>query len=399
MSSSAEATSGDRPAGTLFPVVPSLPADGVLLHVGVHKTGTTAIQAALADARPDLKKLGVLYPGKRKAQHRSALAVTQRTWGWKDRGGESYDMSHYTWLVEQTRKHRGRVAISSEFFCESDAAVARQIGGDLGLDRVHVVVTLRNLGKLLPSSWQQYLKYGLVANYEKWLHNMLDPDAPGSMTPSFWRRNDHASVVSRWVDALGPERVTVVVLEDVDMSAMYRSFAQLLAVPEDLLVSRMNLTSNRSMTAAEAQFLIGLNRRVKTDLTWDEYVRFVRRGVALGIVEGREPAPDEPRLHTPDWALDAAAERGAASVPGIRATGARILGDLDALGARVGSPPPPPDSVNVELPTAAAVQAVVTVIEETRANPELSVRDLRDELWSRTKQDLKLRWRLKSLRP
>ncbi len=252
MSSSAEAISGDRPAGTLFPVVPPLPADGVLLHVGVHKTGTTAIQAALADARPELKKLGVLYPGKRKAQHRSALAVTQRTWGWKDRGGESYDMSHYTWLVEQARKHRAGWRSAASSSASPTPTVARQIGEDLGLDRVHVVVTLRNLGKLLPSSWQQYLKYGLVANYDKWLHNMLDTEAPGNMTPSFWRRNDHASVVGRWVDALGPENVTVVVLEDVDMTAMYRTFAQLLDVPEDLLVSRMNLTSNRSMTAAEA---------------------------------------------------------------------------------------------------------------------------------------------------
>ena len=67
-------------AERLFPVVPALPPDAVLLHVGVHKTGTTAIQAALADARPELRRAGVLYPGKRKAQHRSAMAVTQRTW-------------------------------------------------------------------------------------------------------------------------------------------------------------------------------------------------------------------------------------------------------------------------------------------------------------------------------
>jgi hypothetical protein len=51
------------------------------------------------------------------------------------------------------------------------------------------------------------------------------------------------------------------------------------------------------------------------------------------------------------------------------------------------------------MPNDAAVQAVVTVIEATRENPELSARDLRTELWSRAKEDMKLRWRLKSLRP
>jgi hypothetical protein len=398
MSLPAEAISGDRPVGPLFPEVPPLAADGVLLHVGVHKTGTTAIQAALADARPELRQRGTLYPGKRKAQHRSALAVTQRTWGWKERGGESYDMTVYDWLVDQTRGHAGRVAISSEFFCECDAETAAKVVEDLGRERVHVVITLRNLGRLLPSSWQQYLKYGLVAGYEKWLHNIFD--APeGKMTPSFWRRNNHAAVVSRWADAVGPENVTVLVLEDVDLSAMYRTFAQLLDAPEDLLVSRMNLTSNRSMTAAEAEFLIGLNKRVKSDLTWDEYVKYVRRGVALGMVEGREPSPDEPRLHTPEWALEAAAKHGERAVEGIRASGVRVLGDLDALGTQVGSPPPAPESVTRQLPTEAAVQAVVTVIEATRGNPELSVKQLRSELWARTKEDAKLRWRLRSLRP
>ena len=39
----------------MLPDATSVPPNGVLLHVGVHKTGTTAIQAALADARPQLK--------------------------------------------------------------------------------------------------------------------------------------------------------------------------------------------------------------------------------------------------------------------------------------------------------------------------------------------------------
>ena len=47
------------------------------------------------------------------------------------------------------------------------------VARDLGGDRVHVVVTLRNLGRLLPSSWQQYLKYGLTTPYEKWLTRRL----------------------------------------------------------------------------------------------------------------------------------------------------------------------------------------------------------------------------------
>ncbi|MBK9738009.1 MAG: hypothetical protein IPO93_00470 [Actinobacteria bacterium] len=397
--STAQPPTGDGRSLAVFPDVAAIPDSGVLLHVGVHKTGTTAIQAALADARPELRKSGILYPGKRQAQHRSAMAVTQRTWGWKNKGGDVYDMSIFDWLAKQTAGHTGRVAISSEFFCESDAETAATVVRQLGGDRVHVVITLRNLGRLLPSSWQQYLKYGLTTGYEKWLKNILENPGGSSMTPSFWRRNDHGAVVQRWADAAGADNVTVMVLEDVDRSAMFRTFAQLLDLDPDVLVSRMDLTSNRSMTAAEAELLIRLNRRVTKELTWDEYVKYVRRGVALGMVEGREPAPDEPRLGTPDWALDAAAEQGRIAVDAIRGLGVRLLGDLDRLGDRVGSPPAGEDGSQGMLPVDAAVQAVITVVEATRDNPELSVKDLRSELWSRTKDDLRLRWRMKSLRP
>jgi hypothetical protein len=397
--STAEPSVGNGRGLTLLPDVPPLRDSGILLHVGVHKTGTTAIQAALADARPQLVKHDVLYPGKRQAQHRSAMAITNRKWGWEGKGGGTYDRKIFDWLVGKVQGHSGRVVISSEFFCEADAATTLVAAQELGLDRLHVVVTLRSLGQLLPSSYQQYLKYGLTVGYERWLGNVFETPGGTSMTPTFWRRNDHAAVVTRWSDAVGAANVSVLVLDDVDRSAVFRTFEQLLALPPDLLVSRMSLTSNRSMTAAEAEFVRLLNEHVNTDLTWDEYVKYIRRGVALGMVEGREPSPDEPRLHTPDWALDAAAAEGARAAEGIRSTGVRILGDIDALATRSSSPPEVPVAVKDVLPKDAAVQAVITVIEATRENPELTARQLRDELWDRTKQDLRLRWRIRTLRP
>jgi hypothetical protein len=305
----------------------------------------------------------------------------------------------FDWLARQTAGHAGRVAISSEFFCEGDAETSSSVVQELGADRVHVVITLRNLGRLLPSSWQQYLKYGLSTGYEKWLTNIFANPGGSSMTPTFWKRNDHGAVVSRWCEAAGPQNVTVLVLEDVDRSAIFRTFAQLLALEPAQLTSRMDLTSNRSMTAAEAEMLLRLNRRVAKELSWDEYVKYVRRGVALGMVEGREPAADEPRLSTPDWALDGAAEQGRIAVDAIRSLGVRVLGDLERLADRVASPPEPSQGSAGQLPIDAAVQAVMTVVEATRDNAETSAKDLRSELWTRTKDDMRLRWRLKSLRP
>lgn len=370
--------------GSLLPPVPAIASDGVLLHIGVHKTGTTAIQAALADARDDLLARGVRYPGKLQAQHRAALALLGRPWGWNSRGGSVMDRRHFDALVRRTVRHQGRVVISSEFFCEAPAERALETVQALGgKGRVTVVVTLRNLGKLLPSSWQQYLKYGLTTPYDTWLEDVFATPGASKISPTFWRRHDHADVLTRWSEAAGADNVNVLVLEDVDRSAQFRAFAQLLDVPEEILVSRMDLTSNRSMTAAEAELLVRLNKRVKKQMQWSDYVRLVRRGVALRMVEGREPAPDEIRLTTPDWALDAAAVQGAGAVRTIRQLGVNVFGDLDALGARAPGGPaavPPTD-----VPVDAAVEAIVAVIEESRQ--EASARELAGRLWRQTRKD------------
>lgn len=373
----------------VLPRVPTISEGGVLLHIGVHKTGTTAIQAALADAREDLLAHGVRYPGKLQAQHRAALALLGRPWGWNSRGGSVMDRRHFDSLVKRAGKHDGRVVISSEFFCEAPVEKAAETIDALGgSDRVTVVVTLRNLGKLLPSSWQQYLKYGLTTDYETWLEDVFaDPGASpktSKISPTFWRRHDHGDVLTRWSQAVGKNNVNVLILEGVDRSAQFQAFAQMLGVPSDLLVSRMDLTSNRSMTAAEAELLVRLNKRVKKQLQWTDYVQLVRRGVALRMVEGRDPDPSEPRLDTPEWALDAAATEGARAVTTIRELGVNVYGDLDALAARV-----PATSISStvpsQVPVDAAVEAIVAVIEASKEEP--TSRQLAGRLWRQTRKD------------
>lgn len=347
--------------GALLPQVPTLPPDAVLLHIGVHKTGTTAIQAALFDAQAELAALKVTYPGRKPAHHPAALSMLDRTWGWAGKGGRKIPTERFDTLVSQISKAPGRVAVSSEFFCEGDDAVAAKAVDGFGGDRVHVLVTLRNFGRLLPSSWQQYLKYGIHTQYDDWLRDVFQMPGASGTTPSFWKRHDHGAVVQRWAKVATPERMTVMILEDVDRSAQFITFAQLLGIDPEILVSRMNLTSNRSMTASEAETIRQLNAAVRPHVTWGEYQRLVRNGAALGIVEGREPGRDEAKLATPDWALDKAAEFGNRFADEILESGVRVVGDINTLRTRLPAEAPVGDR-DAMLPTEAAVQALASVI-------------------------------------
>jgi hypothetical protein len=83
--------------------------------------------------------------------------------------------------------------------------------------------------------------------------------------------------------------------------------------------------------------------------------------------------------------LDAAAERGSVIAAGIRESGVRVIGNLDALAARMSSPPKPPDSVLDSVPMDAAVDALATLVLLSKAEP--SRKDLTRALAKRLRAD------------
>ena len=289
-----------------------LPDGTIMFHAGFHKTGTTALQSAFASSRPQLLEAGVLYPGNRRSHHRAAMVVTKRTWGWEERGGQRTEPKYWGRVARAAAAHEGRVVISSEGFALADDAALDRIVDRLGAERLHAVFTLRPMSRLLASSWQQYLKYGLAMRYENWLKNVFAAPPECPPTPNFWRRNDHVGIMARWAERLGPDRVSLVVLDEGDRDYLFRTFEHLLALPSGLLVPDPELSaSNRSMTAAEAEMLRQVNAGGAKRWDWPQYEKLVRRGAILRMVESRTPEPDEEPLGTPEWAIRAAQEVGA----------------------------------------------------------------------------------------
>jgi len=309
--------------------VPLLPDDAILLHVGPHKTGTTAIQGALATARPQLQESGILYPGSRLEHNKQAAAAIQRSLGWEHR---KVDRGQWLTLADVVTNHPGRSVVSSEVFCEADVDSAKQIIDDLGRERVRVVVTLRPLEKLLPSNWQQYIKSGYRVTYPEWLTDVLESREKRPITPSFWIRNNHPAVVRRWIEAVGdPQRVLVVIVDAAHPRGLFDSFEDILQLPRNSLNADESGPSNRSLSAYEVELLRQLNRRARRDVPYDDYYRLVKRGAVRTLVEGRTPEPHEPRVTTPGWAIERAREFSKSDVADIGAMGVHVLGDLDSL--------------------------------------------------------------------
>ncbi len=308
----------------------------VLLHVGLHKTGTTALQVALADARPDLAAHDVRYPGDGTFHHRAILAGADRKYGWQNNGAREVPRKYWDELVAEAA-FGGRTIVSSEFLDDVDETTARRMIDDLGgPQRVRVVVTLRAVGAILPSAWQQRLKAGYTSGYGQFL-KMVFADEPSGKAKRFWFRHDQVAQVQRWAGLVGIGRTYAVIIPAGDRRAIFTAFEGLLGLPDGVLADRRIAIQNRSMTAQEAEFVRRLNKEVADDLSWDEYTRTVRRGLILNMVEQRQPGPDEQKIQTPAWAADRAAEYGQRFAQGIAASGVNVIGDPQELARRPAS--------------------------------------------------------------
>jgi hypothetical protein len=331
----------------------------------MFKSGTTSLQGALHAARKDLRSHGVRYPGKARHHGEPALAITGITLGWADNGGMRTDRRHWDALVAEVAQARaGRVIISAERLSEATEDAAREVVDSLGRSQVHIVTTVRPFAKLLPSSWQQYVKNGQRRTYEEWLRGVLgDPPDP-AVTPGFRPRHDLVTVLRRWQDAAGPGRMTLIILDGQDRGALFRHFEELLALPPATLTDDLVRDDNRSMTLAETELVrrVSLEARRK-HVTWPVFNDAIRVGLVKRMVANRTPGPDEPRIATPPWALERAAEIGHQMAEGIATLGIDVRGELSALSDVSGVPvADDTETQQISLPLDAAVEAALGVM-------------------------------------
>lgn len=340
-----------------------LPPGTRLLHIGPPKTGTTTLQLAFHLNRAALESNGVHYAGKGRQPMSAALAAASN----KIVPGHPAD-SLKAWprlLKEIDRSSADRVMVCSEFFANAEDETAKTIVQQLGADRTHVVITLRPLVRILPSQWQQYVQDYMRFSYDSWLDAMFNKAGQTKISPNFWRRHRHDALVERWAAAVGRDNLTVIVLDESDPQQLLRTFEQLLGLPEQTLVPHDD-SANRSLTLGEIEMLRELNLQFR-EQGWsrEDYNRIARFGSNRWLKE-RVPGKDEPRLTTPQWAVDRAMAITAEMVPNIAASGVRIVGDLARL-----EQPPAPQTVGdlpgtVCVPPDAAARQAIGVARSTR---------------------------------
>jgi len=338
-------------------VLAELPERSRLLHIGLMKTGTTAVQRAANARRPMLLRYGVRYPGTLYNHRQSALALMNR--GPRSVRGERASDAWDELLDEIGQEADRKIWISNEFICGCDDQTAARFLTDLGA-RTHVIVTLRSVAATLPSLWQQYVKTGTTDDFEEWLDIVLNHPPGHPRWPAHFSRNDQGAVVSRWARLAGPENVTVVIGDKADPRRIPSTFETLLALPPGTLdpPRGRGFDTNRSFSAEEVSLFLKINQALPCGkMTEDELTRILRGGSMARVLNERPPPSSDTALALPAWAARRAGELGGRYAEVIAGTGVRVVGDLTELSltATPAGRYTMPDLIPVDL----AAQAVI----------------------------------------
>lgn len=325
----------DRSTGLRPGDLPALAAGTRLLHIGPHKTGSSAVQNALHHSREDLARHGVHYAGRGQRPRRAGWSI-----GLPGQRAGAPRPSEWFWddlVADITGAGEATVCVSNEDFSRAGPAQRERIVGELGQGRHHVVAAARPLHTFLPSLWQERAKAGVALGWEDWLRIVLTrgKDQPFHFErANVWRAHDVRGMVERWSEAAGADRITVVVLDGRDHRLLPHTLERLLGLPEELLAPPEGGT-NRGLAWSETEAVrslhgafdrAGFDRRGRDPWMADGVVAALAEAVDLPVTGPRRPP-------FPAWAADTLHRMGEDRAAALAAAGVRVVGDAAALRA------------------------------------------------------------------
>jgi hypothetical protein len=196
----------------------------VVIHAGVHRTGSTSLQGFLADHREVLRNHGVCYPGE--AQNHQPLA-----WALKRGAAGAQDVNA---MIEAGGPDQ-TVVFSAEDFCiHTDLGWLREVARS---HDVRVVFYLRRQDHWIMSWYNQHVKWPFDRRKSK----MSKSEFLDSIGDFHWL--DYSGLIDRWTSVLGAANVTAAVLESGQVENVIQEFVARLGIPQDgldLNVTRKN---------------------------------------------------------------------------------------------------------------------------------------------------------------
>jgi hypothetical protein len=244
-----------------------------VVHIGLHKTGSSTLQSHLAGSRRLLADQGFCYPqgwAANKTQH-SHMALFLR-----DRKVETYEAEFQRVTGEFRRSGCPHLILSGEEFSTLRPDAVQKFGADLKTvtEPVRIILYVRNLYRLVISIISQHSKGGKFVAY------------PRSVIERMGNFNLTQKIVM-WENVFGKDNVTVQCLEtfppDCGIEAQFAAFAGVRLRP-----GAGQTTANRSVDPISSALLTHLSHEfgVSHRIFYDAYFAAVKDRFPLPRTEG-----------------------------------------------------------------------------------------------------------------
>lgn len=347
------------------------------IHVGLPKTGTSFLQSILFESQQALAQQDLsMLPARSGAAFNLHLDMRGQLRRGMDPPRAFTAMDRLP--RQAARVPTSRALITQELFAGAPPdAIARLVGQLPGWE-IHVVVTLRDLGRALPSAWQQRIKARNVESYDEFLTAARDRT---SLAKPFWGHHDPLDVLARWQTVVPAERIHLVTVPEpgAPSGLLLERFCSVFEIDPTSL-STSSVRANTSLGLVQAELLRRVNVALGDRLPHPRagYRRVGKVYLARRILSPQLGTPPLLPATFATWAGDLSQEW----VTALRTGGYDVVGDLDDLIPRPGCFSDQEQVVSDAAVADSAVRALASMID-MRLAEQREVDTMRAEIRAR----------------
>ncbi len=232
-------------------------------------------------------------------------------------------------LADRIAGHSGDVFLSNEILSLRSPRKVKLLVEALAPAEVHVLLTARDLARVIPSQWQEGTVNQQTATWAEFSAAVCSNDlgASGQLADRFWRRHDLPAILSRWADSVPADRTTLVTVPRAGPPGELATRCGA-AIEADFSAFEEPASTHGTLGAYSAELMRRLNGQVG-DVDTLRYRTGFHQALSRKVLAKRSAA--EPRIGLTANQHAVAVRRARQMVAAIGTSGVRVIGELAEL--------------------------------------------------------------------
>jgi len=312
----------------------------IVLHIGTMKSGTTYLQHGLLSQLSQLAENGWLYP-MQFAPARGAINHERAIYGlvgnhipWVDSATAQRMAPQWQKLITEISTTNSNVLLSAEAVAVMMEDGIEKLLSALPVRDIEVVLTARDLARVLPSSWQQSVRNGRPYGYEEYFDRIKrakELPINESVGSNFWRSYQLSDVVLRWQKFIPLANISIVTVPTkLSSDSLWARFVNAVNLPLETIEPIFDdKKAHTSITWPEAEVLTQLNQKWAKQGKPKKAQDQLRRRIVQEGFQHRANRGQAIALTAP-W-LSLAQQWAAQDVEQLLQIGVRIQGNINEL--------------------------------------------------------------------